>query len=157
MKNFVSALTVIMLSMHLSAQTLEKPALVQASFGRYGSDCSSGRGTCSFSVSKNGLKTIPGKNTKRLSENSFLLQVDRNILTKSDEVSIAGTVFNEMNPGETVFFIQQDDIALDAITVQNLQIDEKYSKIAAGSYPMSISKNTVEIIFTLKDPNDVKH
>lgn len=157
MKTFIHAIAIVLLSANCYSQSQAKPVNTEVTFGRYGSDCSSGRGACSFTTSKVDPDINFERNAKRISENTFVLQLNTSSLTKEEEVRIAGTVFNEVNPNEIVFFVQQSDLLLNRTTLQNLQIDPKYSQIVAGNYPMVISKEKVEITFTLKDPNELKH
>lgn len=156
MKTFIYTVTILLLSGTVFGQTQEKPVNADVTFGRYGSDCSSGRGACSFTAAKPNSDVILEKNSTRVSPTSFLLQLKRSVLTKDEEVRIAGTVFNEVNSEEALFFVQETDLSLSSTTLQNLKIDTKYSLIAAGSYPMVITKDKVEITFSLKDPNEQK-
>jgi hypothetical protein len=132
------------------SQTPAKQTPVETTFGRYGSDCSSGRGACSFTVLKTETDLISGKTSRKISENAIVLQISRKAITKQEEIKIAGKPFDEFASNETPLFVQSDDLYLDPETVQNLSVDMKYSRISAGNYPMTISKDKIEVTFTLK-------
>jgi hypothetical protein len=147
MKNFLTLLTV-MVSVLLHAQA-ENKTTTQTTFGRYGTNCSSGRGACSFAAAKDPQTESP-VSAKKMSEQSFRLKILRNSLTQNDEIKIAGKPFAELAAKEQLVFVQQDDLLLSETTLQNLQINPKYNKIAAGNYPMAINGAIIEVVFTLK-------
>ena len=76
--------------------------------------------------------------------------MSRNAITHEEEIRIAGKAFSSLIPNETIYFVQQEDLYLNPETLQNLNVDAKYTKIAAGNYPMTIGKDKVEVTFILK-------
>lgn len=146
-------LTVTILSLSLSAYCQnELGTAAQISFGRYGSDCSSGRGSCSFTASKPGIGIFP-KNARKISKNSFQLEIDKKSLTKEEQVRIFGMPLSEINPEEIEFFLQEEALLLSKETLQNLKIDTQYAEILSGNYSMTLTRDTIKIVFTLSDPN----
>lgn len=143
--------TMTMLSLSIVSQCQNAKA-TQVSFGRYGSDCSSGRGTCSFNVLKSNPAMVSLKKSRRVSANTFELEMDQKDLSKAEQVRIFGVPLSEVNLGETTFFVQEDALLLDKETLENLQIDAHYATIAAGYYPMTVSRDKVRIVFTLQGP-----
>lgn len=135
------------------AQTQNKSSSAQATFGRYGSDCSSGRGACSFTSSKTTAKTTDFSTSKKISEHTILLEIQRTVLSSDEEIKIAGKSFSQINPGETLAFVQQQPLEIDIESLQNLAINPKFNTILPGNYPMTIDINSVKITFILAAKN----
>ena len=142
---------VISLSSFSYSQIQAKVAETQASFGRNGYDCS-GRGACSFTANKTSGSVLD-KSASKITENTIVLQINRTAISSADEVKIAGKLFSEFKINEEAFFVQQEDLLLNTTTVVNLSLDPKYVRIAAGTYPMVIGKDKVEVVFTLRTAN----
>ncbi|HLA56461.1 MAG TPA: hypothetical protein VK623_10195 [Flavobacterium sp.] len=119
---------------------------IQATFGRYGADCSAGRGICSFALSK----SETGKYSMKNSENTILLSINNTALAADEQIKIAGKLFNSIKENEKPVFIQEESIRLDSISLENLNINGKFKIIPAGNYPMKITKEQIEIVLTLK-------
>lgn len=117
-----------------------------ATFGRH-SDCSTGRGACSFSLSK--FET--GMYSRKTADNTVTLEIDNRTLKDEEQKKIAGKLFSEIKEGETPVFVQQESIALDSTAIENLNLNRKYNRIVAGNYPMQITKDKTEIVFQLKN------
>jgi hypothetical protein len=150
MKKQLIAMAFALLPLLSFAQTQAKFNATQTTFGRYGSDCSSGRGACSFTVYKIDSEIITEKSSKKTAENTIILQINRNAITHDEEIRIAGKPFSTFLANEAIYFVQQEDLYLNPETLQNLNVDAKYTKIAAGNYPMTIGKDKVEVTFILK-------
>jgi len=150
MKKYTIAIAFSLLPLLSFAQTPAKANATQTTFGRYGSDCSSGRGACSFTVLKIDSDIITEKTSKRTAENTIILQMNRNAITHEEEIRIAGKPFSTLIDNEMIYFVQQEDLYLNPETLQNLKVDAKYTKIPAGNYPMTIGKDKVEVTFILK-------
>ena len=153
MEKFLSAVMILLLPSITSAQPENKSIAAQATFGRYGSDCSSGRGACSFTSSKAMAKTSDFRTSKKMSENTLLLEIKRATLTIEEEIKIAGKPFNQIQSVEVLVFIQQQPLEIDAESLQNLSVNPKYNTILPGNYQMAIDKETVKITFTLAIKN----
>lgn len=150
MNKIHSMLTILLLTAlfnTLQAQTTSRTATV--SFGRYGEECTSGRGACAFNVQNNAANASSTKSSQKIDENSLLLKISRNVLSREDEVKIAGKRFSEFAANETPTFLQQDQLILDNTTLQNLGISTTHSTIAIGTYPMTIYNDRIEVKFTL--------
>lgn len=146
-------LVVMILTAPVAAQSQEKPYAVQRSFGRYGHDCSSGRGACSFAVVKPADHVISGATSYKINATTIALQMNRAAVSKEEEISIAGKPFASLSSDETPTFIQQDALQIDLETLTRLNIDHRYNQIKAGNYPLNITKDSVEVIFTLTTSN----
>jgi hypothetical protein len=130
------------------AQT-ESKTPAQATFGRYGADCSSGRGICSFALSK----SETGKYSIKNSENTIVLTINNMALTAEEQIKIAGKPFSSIKENEKLVFIQEEAMRLDSISLENLNVNVRFKIIGAGNYPMKITKDKTEIVFTLKTAN----
>lgn len=145
MRKYLLPIAVCLLSITSFAQT-EKTKASQTTFGRYGADCSSGRGACSFTVS---TEAKSARHSKKLSDNSITLEISRSHLTEEEQIRIAGKVFSKIKPGEKPEFIQQESLTVDKPSLKNLEINSVFNTIQPGKYPMQITKDKVTIIFTL--------
>jgi len=148
-------LTMTMLSLSIACYCQNAKSATQVSFGRYGSDCSSGRGACSFTVTKTGNGNLV-QTAKKISAHTVELQIDKSSLTKEEQLRIFGMPLSELNPGEMTFFIQDVALLLTPETLGNLQIDPRYTQIAPGNYPMTVTNDKIKILFTLQviNPKD---
>lgn len=152
MKIFLFAIATLLLSLISHAQNQTKSAITQATFGRYGSDCSSGRGACSFTSSKTATAPIQDLRTsKKISENTFLLEIKKHTLTAEEEVKIAGKSFSQIKQNETITFVQEQKLIIDQESLQNLDIDPKFNTVNPGQYLLTVDKETVKILFTLSE------
>ena len=145
MRKHIVKIVVCLLSMASFAQT-EKTKASQTTFGRYGANCSSGRGACSFTVS---TEAKSARHSKKLSDNSITLEINTSQLTEEEQIRIAGKVFSKIKPGEKPEFIQQESLTVDKPSLKNLEINSAFNTIQPGKYPMQITKDKVTIIFTL--------
>lgn len=150
MKKIIFTMTMLSFSVISHCQNAKA---TQVSFGRYGSDCSSGRGTCSFNILKSNPTIVYARQSRRISANTFELEIDQKDLSKVEQVRVFGMTLSEVNPGETTFFVQEDAMLLEKETLENLQIDAQYTTIAAGYYPMTVTRDKVTIVFSLLNPN----
>ena len=131
----------------LQAQSVARTATV--AFGRHGGDCASGRGACAFSAQSTVAGPGTEKSSQKISETSVVLKISRNVMTREDEIKIAGKRFSEFAANETPIFQQQEQLVLDSATLQNLGINSSNNKIAVGTYPMVIYADRIEVTFTL--------
>jgi len=120
-----------------------------ASFGRYGKDCSTGRGICAFNVQQGIVSTNTARSSQKISDNTFVFKISRMNLTVQDEIGIAGKAFSDIGTGEKILFQQFDTISLDKNTVGNLGFPASLNKISEGNYPMMIYPDRIEVIFTV--------
>ena len=153
MKKFLSAIMILLLPSIAVAQTENKSTPAQATFGRYGSDCSSGRGACSFTSSKTTAKTTDFRTSKKISEHTILLEIKRTALSSDEEIKIAGKPFSQIDAGEILTFVQQQPLEIDIESLHNLAINQKFNTILPGNYPMTIDKDSVKITFIFAAKN----
>ncbi len=143
-------LLVLLLPLTLAAQD-ETTVSTSSTFGRY-NNCTSGRGACGITIdpSNNG-KHAAAIYSKTMSEQSFILTINRTALVAEDEIRIAGKRFSEIQPDEQLQFVQEETLLVSGISLQNLRLDRSANKIYPGIYPMFLSKDKVEIFFTLRN------
>ncbi len=151
MKILIYLLILVASSFSVTAQTNQKKASTETTFGRY-NNCSSGRGACgiTINVAENG-KQLPNTYSKNMSEHSFILTINRSSLAREDEIRIAGKPFKDIRPEEQLQFLQEDILLVSKLSLQNLNLEISANKIYPGSYPMFLGKDKVEIIFTLRN------
>jgi hypothetical protein len=127
----------------------EKPAVMAtASFGRH-SDCSTGRGVCALSPSINDSEKIDGPQLRKISSESFILEIPNSGLSEKDQDNIAGKRFLGFDGSATADFVQEEKIVVDGKILEALGLDPKLTTLRAGSYPLRIGKDTTEITLTL--------
>lgn len=117
-----------------------------ATFGRY-SDCSTGRGACSFSLSK----TETGIYSRKTDNNTITLEISNSRLKEEEQNKIAGRLFATIKEGEKLVFVQQETITLDSTSIENLNLDRRFNRIIPGNYAMQITKDKTLIVFQLKN------
>lgn len=149
MKNNSTYLITLLFTLNLMAQSQTKTTPAQATFGRYGSDCSSGRGACSFTSSKTAVQTTDFRISRKIAENMLLLEIKRSAIDGDEEIKIAGKPFNQITSGETLIFIQQQPLEIDSESLKNLLINPKFNTILPGNYQLKIDKENVKILFEL--------
>lgn len=86
-----------------------------------------------------------------MSEHSFILSLSRKSLQPEDEIRIAGKPFAEIGVDDQLQFVQHDVLLVSKLSLEHLNLDISTNKIYPGNYPMFLSKDKVEILFTLKN------
>lgn len=121
-----------------------------ASFGRFGADCSSGRGVCSFNVQQVAATPASSQSAEKTSANTFVVRIKRSEISSPDELKIAGKSFSQIGASERPTFEQSDPVTLDKATLANLGFPSTMNRIPAGNYPISIYTDHVEVTFTVE-------
>lgn len=153
MTRIILALLLLLLSFLAQAQTEIAPIESELSIGRHSGDCT-GRGTCSFTIGSSSSRLgKPAMKTtaKKTTPSTFVITIPISKLSKEDELNMAGKLFSEIKTNDEIVFIQEEPLILDDQTIRSLGIDKRYTKIAPGAYPMNITKDKVEITFTLTE------
>ena len=119
----------------------------KATFGRFSDNCIAGRGLCSFEIGED----VPAKTGGRLSATTFVLKIPRAGLSEKDQINIAGKAFKDFAKGEVIMFKQPENLQIGSAELFSMKIDKAYNNIAAGLYPVTLTGETVEIVFTLSD------
>lgn len=127
----------------------EKETIVNAEFtiGRQGQDCA-GRGLCSFNTSLN--KSDTSISQVYYKNNTLILAIDRLNIDKVEETKLVGKQLNRDSKESDLTFVMEEALVLDATTIADLKIPNSLTKIAKGSYPIIISKNSLIIIINLE-------
>jgi hypothetical protein len=150
MLKYAVTLITIAFSITATGQTEKTTAPSSPSFGKFGADCSSGRGACAFTISTpESSRPTDTKSAVKVSEKSFTMIIKRSALTSADEIKIAGKPFSQLLIDENLAFVQQETLVIDAVSLANLNLNLSYTKILPDSYPMTVTKDKVEITFTL--------
>ena len=145
MKHIITA-TFLFCTFHLLAQTNLKGIAAAATFGRYGTNCSTGRGACSF-IAGTQNDRLSFAMSEKVGGNILKLTISRIAISMNDELRIAGKPFSEVTL--PTFFVQEMALKIDTTIVRKLAIDTKYNTIAPAQYPMRIDQEKVEIDFVL--------
>jgi hypothetical protein len=119
-----------------------------------GHACTGGFGLCSLGISTEtslNKTTTPKLVASRQSGNSFVMEMDKQQLTESDQKSLVGKSLTLISSKETVGFIQEADLIIDEKTLLYLGIDVKYNLLKAGKYPMEIALDKIRVTFTLSE------
>ncbi len=148
MRQLLYSLAIFLLPVLSYAQT-GRTASTTTTFGRH-TNCSSGRGACGITISASDAKTAT-QYSKAMSEHSFILSLSRKSLQPEDEIRIAGKPFAEIKMDDQLQFVQHDILLVSKLSLEQLNLDISTNKIYPGNYPMFLSKDKVEILFTLKN------
>lgn len=118
-----------------------------------GHACAGGFGLCSIQVpSETDLnKAISTSKlvATRQSGNSFILEIDKQQLTESEQKSLVGKSLTLILQKETVVFVQEADLVIDEKTLIYLGIDYKNNLLKAGHYPMEITSEKILVTIIL--------
>ena len=127
--------------------TQNTPINAKSSFGRLGSDCS-GRGVCSFNIDSNKAQV----NSQLIYNEDYTLTliIDRNKITKEEEVKIVGEILTETSKVNEITFLMEDELVLKDETKTTLKITNQLTKIAKGNYSALITKNTITLTLILE-------
>lgn len=151
MRHLTVLLAVVLAPLFCVSQSISKTADTQTTFGRYG-NCTSGRGLCGITVSESTpSKPTAGNYSKIISEQSFILTLNRSNLRPEDEIRIAGKPLSQIRPDENLYFTQMDPLLVSKLSLQNLEMGVSANTIYPGNYPMFVSKDKIEILFTLRN------
>ncbi|HEY0092490.1 MAG TPA: hypothetical protein VGB43_08400 [Flavobacterium sp.] len=150
MSKYILIIASLLLHIHAIAQTETKPISTKATFGRYGANCSSGRGVCSFSALGEETRIATAARSWKVGVNTLVVEFQTALLSIDDQIRIAGKAFNDVRENETSTFIQQERLILSKETLANLDMDPLCDLIDAGNYDMHIGKERAEIIIKLK-------
>ncbi len=150
MKNLFTVVAFACSTLIASAQVDSRVASSSSGFGRFGSDCSSGRGTCSFTIGRSEhSRPSDAQVVEKMTANSFQLTIKRSSLTASDELRIAGRALNQLPKGEPCVFLQDESLAVDKESLVNLNLNPYYNRILAGNYSMYVTTDNVIITINL--------
>ena len=151
MKNIIYIALLCLTSIAFSQNqksAIEASINAKITFGRNGADCS-GRGTCSFNTNTNKASANAQIISNRDS-NIITLIIDRTKITNQEEIKIIGQPLSSDSIKKEFAFIMEDDFTLEAETKLQLKAPIQLTKIAKGTYPISITKETFTITFKLE-------
>jgi len=116
-----------------------------------GRNCSGGLGLCSVTTTTEIQKTNQDYKTIafKLDETTLVLEFNKMLLSEAEQKSLLNTTLTKLNSSQTIEFIQEEDVVIDAPTLQLLGIASKYNTIKKGNYPMVISDITIKVTFKL--------
>lgn len=116
-----------------------------------GQRCNGSVGLCTISQGGTGY----GKNTgesklkaKKMDGFHFQLIIDRNKISKEEELRIVGKELSSLMP--STLFEVEEDFLLDTQTAGAIGLTQDYTIIPKGKYPMVIEENSVYISFTVE-------
>lgn len=147
MIRIILTLLLLITSILLKAQTESNPLEAGFQTGKK-PDCFRGVGLCDVTVQSTSAKSND-ISAYRIATNSIVIQLPVEKLSREDELNISGKLFSEIKADEEILFIQGEPLFLTIETLRNLGLEAELNKIAPGSYPMKITREKVEITFTL--------
>ncbi|MFC4739390.1 hypothetical protein ACFO3U_05235 [Flavobacterium ponti] len=115
-------------------------------------DCFGGFGQCDYPNDTLNRSQL-GRKLLLVDKDVFKLEIDRNQITKEEELFLAGKRLSLLKKDENPLFIQQEDILIDDELLIQLGIDSKFKLLKKGSYPTLITDEKVIITFTLVENN----
>jgi hypothetical protein len=111
-----------------------------------GRHCRGAVGLCSIGSS------IEGKNTSNSSlfydkEAGLIFTVKVNHLSDEEVIKVLGEPLDKSNKNKSLEMTVEEDFELDFALVQQLKISSKHVVIKAGSYPVTLKDNLLQIVF----------
>lgn len=116
-----------------------------------GRNCSGGLGLCSVSGTlENKTPNQEYKTTaSKEDETTLVLEFNKALLSEDEQKSLLNTTLLKVSDAQTIEFIQEKDLIIDAATLQSLGIDTQFNTIKKGSYPLEITDDTIKVTLKL--------
>ena len=106
----------------------------------------------SFSFSDFGnfsiLKNISNANLK-VNRRSLIVVIKKKSISLDMEIRIAGKPFGEIKEGEIAYYHKKEDYFLNELTLVELNLDVKYTRVKKGTYLILFYDDRIKIQFTL--------
>jgi len=132
---FTTIIMPLLLSNSLQAQGIGKGCLGGSP------NCIDTKSNANYNEKMNFIKT---------GENQLQLRVQKNTLSETEQQSIAGNTFDNLDLKSNLIFFQELDFALDYQLIVEHRLNPEYNTVKSGNYPMEMVGNEVIITLTLR-------
>ena len=85
----------------------------------------------------------------KLDFNKMSFEIEPNKLSIEEQIIFFGKEYRELKPTDEIMFIQENDFIFDLDTLIYLDLDLAYGLLKKGTYPVTVEKDKVKVIFTL--------
>lgn len=85
----------------------------------------------------------------KTAKNQLQLRLQINTLSETEQQSIAGNTFDNLDLKSNLVFFQELDLVLDDQLIADYKLNPEYNTVKSGNYPMEVVGNEVIIILTL--------
>ena len=87
--------------------------------------------------------------TTKIDFNKMSFEIEPNKLSIEEQIIFFGKEYRELKPTDEIMFIQENDFIFDLDTLIYLDLDYNYGLLKKGTYPVTVEKDKVKVIFTL--------
>lgn len=140
MKNLIYYLSIFLLFSTFSIAQAQSKTTISVNANYHNRSCVGGVGLCSES----------GSIVENITANAVLKKTANNVIVLSfDLEKLSKSEIAELNSENSFNVSGSKNISLDRNLLSKLNIDNQFSEIIVGSYPIQIIENKVQITFTL--------
>ncbi len=94
------------------------------------------------------LKNISNADLK-VNRRSLIVVIKKISISLEMEIRIAGKPFGEIKEGEIAYYHKKEDYFLNELTLEELNLDVKYTRVKKGKYLILFYDDRIKIQFTL--------
>jgi hypothetical protein len=114
-----------------------------------GTNCHGGSGVCNPDRNPPKDSTMKMYTTTKLDFNKMSFEIDPKQLSVEEQITFFGKEYRALKPSDEIKFLQDYDFIFDIDTLIYLDLDLAYGLLKKGTYPVTIEKDKVKVIFTL--------
>ena len=94
------------------------------------------------------LKNISNADLK-VNRRNLIVVIKKISISSEMEIRIAGKYFCDIKEGEIVYYHKKEDYFLNALTLEELNLDVEYNRVKKGKYSILFFDDRIKIQFTL--------
>ena len=114
-----------------------------------GTFCRGGSGICNEDRNPSKDSNMKMYTSTKLDFNKMSFEIEPNKLSIEEQIIFFGKEYRELKPTDEIMFIQENDFIFDLDTLIYLDLDYNYGLLKKGTYPVTVEKDKVKVIFTL--------
>ena len=114
-----------------------------------GTFCRGGSGICNEDRNPSKDSNMKMYTSTKLDFNKMSFEIEPNKLSIEEQIIFFGQEYRELKPTDEIMFIQENDFIFDLDTLIYLDLDLAYGLLKKGTYPVTVEKDKVKVIFTL--------
>ena len=114
-----------------------------------GTFCRGGSGICNEDRNPSKDSNMKMYTSTKLDFNKMSFEIEPNKLSIEEQIIFFGKEYRELKPTDEIMFIQENDFIFDLDTLIYLDLDLAYGLLKKGTYPVTVEKDKVKVIFTL--------
>ena len=114
-----------------------------------GTFCRGGSGICNEDRNPSKDSNMKMYTSTKLDFNKMSFEIEPNKLSIEEQIIFFGKEYRDLKPTDEIMFIQENDFIFDLDTLIYLDLDLAYGLLKKGTYPVTVEKDKVKVIFTL--------